>query len=166
MAPRLRTTFLLGVLAGLVVALVRLLGREGRSAPASLGAPAPALPPAPPTPVAAPEPAPVVVEEVVAAEPAPLVAEDPVAPEPVPASEPEPGPDAPVAGAAEPLPFDAPAWVAPVDGGCPEGYPIKAKESSRIFHRPGGLSYDRTRPDRCYADAAAAEADGFRAAKR
>ena len=58
------------------------------------------------------------------------------------------------------------AWVAPVDGGCPDGYPIKAKESSGIYHRPGGLSYDRTRPDRCYADEVTAEADGFRAAKR
>ncbi|HEU5150804.1 MAG TPA: hypothetical protein VFU19_09920, partial [Iamia sp.] len=57
-------------------------------------------------------------------------------------------------------------WVAPVDGGCPEGYPIKAKVSSGIYHRPGGLSYERTNPDRCYADEAAAEADGFRAAKR
>ena len=56
--------------------------------------------------------------------------------------------------------------MAPVDGGCPDGYPIKAKEGSGIYHRPGGLSYERTRPDRCYADAAAAEADGFRAAKR
>jgi hypothetical protein len=31
---------------------------------------------------------------------------------------------------------------------------------------PGGLSYERTVADRCYRDAAAAGADGFRAAKR
>jgi micrococcal nuclease len=43
---------------------------------------------------------------------------------------------------------------------------VKAKDSSKIFHVPGGLSYDRTVPDRCYVDAAEAEADGFRAAKR
>jgi hypothetical protein len=57
-------------------------------------------------------------------------------------------------------------WVAPVDGACPSTHPVKAKEASKIFHVPGGLSYDRTVPDRCYVDAAAAEADGFRAAKR
>jgi len=31
---------------------------------------------------------------------------------------------------------------------------------------PGGLAYERTAPDRCYRDAAAAEADGFRPSKR
>lgn len=58
------------------------------------------------------------------------------------------------------------AWVVPVDGGCPDGYPIKAKLKSGIFHQPGGLAYDRTVPDRCYATAEDAEADGLRAAKR
>lgn len=57
-------------------------------------------------------------------------------------------------------------WVAPADGQCPDGYPVKAKLKSGIFHRPGGLSYDRTIPDRCYVDDASAEADGLRAAKR
>jgi hypothetical protein len=57
-------------------------------------------------------------------------------------------------------------WRAPVDGACPSTHPVKAKEASHIFHVPGGQSYDRTAPDRCYVDAAAAEADGFRAAKR
>lgn len=46
------------------------------------------------------------------------------------------------------------------------GYPIKAKLSSGIFHQPGGLAYDRTKPDRCYPSTEAAEADGLRAAKR
>lgn len=58
------------------------------------------------------------------------------------------------------------AWVEPSDDACPPSHPLKAKLSSKIFHRPGGLSYDRTTPDRCYADEAAAEADGLRAAKR
>jgi large subunit ribosomal protein L17 len=58
-------------------------------------------------------------------------------------------------------------WVDPLpDGGCPDSHPVKAKLSSKIFHVPGGLAYDRTTPDRCYRDAATAEADGFRAAKR
>ena len=58
------------------------------------------------------------------------------------------------------------AWCEPTDGACPSSHPVKAKLSSKIFHVPGGFSYDRTIPDRCYVDAAAAEADGFRAAKR
>jgi len=57
-------------------------------------------------------------------------------------------------------------WVDPVDGTCPDGYPIKAKVKSGIFHQPGGTAYERTNPDRCYPDVAAAEADGLRAAKR
>lgn len=62
---------------------------------------------------------------------------------------------------------EPPPWVDPqVDGGCPPTHMVKAKLSSKIFHVPGGLAYDRTTPDRCYRDAATAEADGFRAAKR
>lgn len=66
----------------------------------------------------------------------------------------------------EPPSVDGPAWAAPVEGACPDGYPVKAKEASGIFHVPGGLSYERTRPDRCYATPQAATADGFRPAKR
>lgn len=74
---------------------------------------------------------------------------------------------APTATPAAPDPDGNPAsWVEPVDGGCPPSHPVKAKLSSGIYHVPGGLSYDRTRPDRCYRDAAAAEADGLRAARR
>lgn len=58
------------------------------------------------------------------------------------------------------------AWVEPSDDTCPPSHPLKAKLSSKIFHRPGGLNYDRTNPDRCYADEASAEADGLRASKR
>lgn len=56
-------------------------------------------------------------------------------------------------------------WVPPVDGRCPDGYPIKANDNSKIFHVPGGRFYERTVPERCYADAADAEADGYRRAK-
>ena len=55
--------------------------------------------------------------------------------------------------------------VDPVDGGCPDGYPVKVKEASGIFHVVGGRNYERTSPDRCYATAEAAEADGYRASK-
>jgi hypothetical protein len=56
-------------------------------------------------------------------------------------------------------------WLAPVDGACPTGYPIKANDNSGIFHVPGGRFYDRTVPERCYADSADAERDGYRQAK-
>jgi hypothetical protein len=57
-------------------------------------------------------------------------------------------------------------WVEPVDGSCPEGYPIKGKVKSGIFHVPGSLAYDRTKADRCYATEEDAIADGLRAPKR
>lgn len=90
-------------------------------------------------------------------------------PVPEPPATPGPAPERVVpapAPAPETAPDGAERWVAPVDGACPDGYPIKAKLSSGIFHQPGGLAYDRTKPDRCYPDAATAEADGLRAAKR
>ena len=73
------------------------------------------------------------------------------------APDPDPSPDAAHVHAA--------SWVSPVDGQCPNGYPIKANDNSGIFHVPGGRFYDRTVPERCYADAADAEADGYRRAK-
>ena len=60
----------------------------------------------------------------------------------------------------------APGGVEPVDGACPPGYPVKAKTVSKIFHVPGGSSYDRTVPNRCYANETDAEADGYRKAQR
>jgi hypothetical protein len=51
------------------------------------------------------------------------------------------------------------------DGTCPASHPIKAKLSSGIYHVPGGANYERTKPDRCYADEAAAIADGLRRSK-
>lgn len=58
-------------------------------------------------------------------------------------------------------------WVAPMaDGACPLDHPVKAKTASGIYHLPGGVSYARTRPDRCYRSAADAAADGLRSAKR
>jgi hypothetical protein len=58
-----------------------------------------------------------------------------------------------------------PRWVGAVDGACPASHPVKAKVGSGIYHLPGGQFYERTRPERCYVDAAAAEADGYRAAR-
>lgn len=83
-----------------------------------------------------------------------------------PASAPQwsPAPSAPPRKEAE-APTAAAQWVLPVDGECPSGYQIKANESSKIFHVPGGRFYARTVPERCYASAEDATADGYRPAK-
>jgi hypothetical protein len=57
-------------------------------------------------------------------------------------------------------------WSDPVERGCPQGFIVKVKLASGIYHLPGMFAYDRTIPDRCYSTPEAAEADGFRAAKR
>jgi hypothetical protein len=69
-------------------------------------------------------------------------------------------------GVPGPAGADDTPWVEPIEGACPASHPVKAKLSSKIFHVPGGQSYDRTVPDRCYLDPPAAEADDFRQAKR
>jgi hypothetical protein len=93
--------------------------------------------------------------------PARAAAVDPVAGTPT-RADPEPAPPAaPQAFAA----VSSAAWVAPVDGACPDGYPIKANDNSGIYHVPGGRFYERTRPERCYPTAEAAEADGYRRSK-
>jgi hypothetical protein len=77
---------------------------------------------------------------------------------------PFPFPPVPRPAAPEPA---RPAWVEPDrTGSCPASHRVKAKLSSGIFHAPGDANYERTQPDRCYADAGAAEADGLRPAKR
>ena len=76
---------------------------------------------------------------------------------------PIPDPEAPAPRRA---PTAARLWVEPTGGVCPTSHPVKAKLASKIFHLPGMANYERTKPDRCYVDAAAAEADGLRAAKR
>ncbi len=96
-----------------------------------------------------------VAEPSVSADPTP-VADPSLLADPTPAAGPsllvEPGPGA--------------SWQAPVDGSCPDGYPVKAKLRSGIFHLPGMAAYERTTPDRCYPSAEAAVADGLRPAKR
>jgi hypothetical protein len=91
-----------------------------------------------------------------------------------------PASDHPVEWQTAPFPFPpvprppaAPTPAAPAqpwveangNGACPKSHPIKAKMSSGIFHVPGGANYERTHPDRCYVDIAAAEADGLRQSK-
>jgi len=57
-------------------------------------------------------------------------------------------------------------WIEVAGDAVPDTHPVKAKLKSGIYHLPGMLNYDRTVPDRWYADAEAAEADGLRPAKR
>jgi hypothetical protein len=86
---------------------------------------------------------------------------------PAPPSASPTAPPYPVNPTAAPIVPEPEAWVEPTaDGGCPDGYPVKAKLSSKIFHVPDGALYERTAPDRCYASSEAAEADGLRASKR
>ena len=97
--------------------------------------------------------------------PAPPTA-SPTAP-PYPPQRAEPTSPAKAAPVDAPLVPEPQAWVEPTaDGGCPDGYPVKAKMGSKIFHVPQGMLYERTVPDRCYATAEAAEADGLRVSKR
>ena len=77
------------------------------------------------------------------------------------------------------IPAESPQWpefevpgTAPtpwVDGStaevAPDGFPVKVKISSGIFHVPGGRFYERTNADRWYATTEAAEADGYRQSK-
>jgi len=74
---------------------------------------------------------------------------------------------APRAGARPHLVPAGPApWLDPDGRACPATHPVKANLRSGIFHVPGGPSYQRTVPDRCYLDPAAAAADGLRPARR
>ena len=162
----------LGLLGGLAFALVKMLGARPEHDAASsaerdepwprvttdptTGAAADVLlvpDPAAPSPVAS------VVDEAVI-EPA----LDPVQPAPVKKAPAKKALAAKKATAKRAAPVQA--WVDPDGGVCPTSHPVKAKLTSKIFHLPGMLNYERTKPDRCYLDAAKAEADGLRAAKR
>jgi hypothetical protein len=71
--------------------------------------------------------------------------------------------DAPEARSAD---RSAGGWSDPLeDGTCPISHPVKANDNSGIFHVPEGRFYGRTKPERCYSDAEAAIADGYRQAK-
>jgi hypothetical protein len=88
---------------------------------------------------------------------------DPVLDEPAPSTALHTDPEAP---APAPGGVADVAWVEPTGEVCPTTHPVKAKLSSKIFHLPGGQMYERSKPDRCYRDAAAAEADGLRQSQR
>ena len=79
--------------------------------------------------------------------------------EPIPEAAPAPAPEAaPASGDAGP--------VSGADSVCPDSHPVKANDNSGIYHVPGQQHYGRTNARHCYASAAAAQADGYRAAER
>ncbi|MPZ65179.1 MAG: 50S ribosomal protein L17 [Pseudonocardiaceae bacterium] len=58
-------------------------------------------------------------------------------------------------------PYGEGSHAATEDGAQPEGFPIKGKESSKLYHLPGSPFYARTAADVWFASEAAAEAAGF-----
>ncbi len=66
----------------------------------------------------------------------------------------------PTAGAA------ATMQIAPDGDRCPASHPVKGNNGSMgalIYHLPGTASYERTKPEICFASEAAAQAAGYRA---
>ena len=79
--------------------------------------------------------------------------------EPIPEAAPAPAPEAaPAAGDAGP--------VSGADSVCPDSHPVKANDNSGIYHVPGQQHYGKTNARHCYASASAAQAGGYRAARR
>ena len=165
----------LGLLAGVAFALSKILrSRDEHSAIIDLGSPATLTPTPtqwPPLEAAIPTPEPIQVpdpdvEPIVATqEPGLITVGDEPLQEPEPAPVKKPVAKKPAAKKAAPKKKLAP-WVDPDGNICPQTHPVKGKLSSKIFQVPGNFAYDRTKPDRCYESAAAAEGDGMRAAKR
>ena len=159
----------LGLLAGIVFAVSKLVRNWRAVEEPSANAPTPA--PWPPA-QRAPEPASgrstavTPVKRPDAAAPA-APAAAPAAPAPKKAA---PAKKASKATAKKPTAPATPApermWVEPSGDVCPPEHPVKAKLSSKLFHLPGMFAYDRCKPDRCYLSAEAAESDGLTRAKR
>lgn len=159
---------LVGLLGGAIAAVLKAVQGRSSSAPAPVTpapwTPIPDAPPVvvPPKPTAATAPAPAPAPAAPAPPPRPSVAIADLQEAPV-----KKAPAKKAAAPAKPKPAKKlEPWVEPVDGECPPTHPVKGKMASKIYHLPGGFNYARTRPDRCYVDAAAAEADGLRPAKR
>lgn len=175
-----RRGLLLGLLVGVAVAIVKLNQARREAEGAAAPAPPAPWPTIPDTTVVTQavvdnvtDPAPAIelvdtMDEVPrqGSEPEPVAEEPPITPPVVqPAKKAARKKSAATKASARKKAAVAP-WVDPVEGVCPTTHPVKAKLASRLFHLPGMFAYARTRPDRCYVDAAAATADGFIQAKR
>lgn len=101
--------------------------------------------------------------------PVPTVKASTAVPRPLPSSvAPPPSPKPPTTVAA-PMPPPPGATSGPQPGNgyaCPPGLPIKGNASSMIAHKPGDQSYEKTKPEQCFATMTAAVAAGYRPAKR
>ncbi len=53
--------------------------------------------------------------------------------------------------------------ISPNGRDCPNDHPIKGNLPSRVYHQDGDPDYGNVNPERCFTNAASAEADGFRA---
>lgn len=161
----IRRPALIGLTLGGVAGVAIGVRYVRRSRPPALPEPLPAWPPlvlddVPADPVVPDDDADVVV--------APGPDPQPERPAPAPTEAPAPVDDPSssafrVAAASTTVVLDA---IEASGGTCPPSHPVKGKLSSGIFHVPGLLNYERTRADRCYVDAAAAERDGLRVARR
>lgn len=171
---RLKRFAYLGAITGTVITVRRQRSRRA-AGPAEVGAPAtwPPLRPSSESPVAhVDDPLGGASTESIAAN-VPLVATSPEAPvgdEPVAAegalaTDAPSAPDTVTESSSDTDTDIGQSWVEPNEGACPLSHPVKANANSGIYHVPGGRFYERTQAERCYVDAAAAEADGYRAAK-
>ncbi len=48
---------------------------------------------------------------------------------------------------------------------CPDGYPIKADDATRMYYRPGQRSYDAMNARHCFVSEATAQTAGYRASQ-
>lgn len=180
----IRKSFRIGLKLGLIATAIAVVVKiiQGRQAPPEIPKPAasgvkPTWPPLETSTKLEASTKKAVEPDSAEAEPAPPGAAPTPPPEPSAPTRPEPAPASsrvtrvgrqPLKAAR--IPKDAPSkgetWVEPKGEVCPSTHPVKAKLASKIFHILGGASYDRTKPDRCYASPEAAEADGLRASKR
>lgn len=66
-----------------------------------------------------------------------------------------------------PSPAYAPAPVEKAGSGttCPDGYPIKADDDTKLYHRPGQQEYDVTNARHCFVSERTAQAAGYQASQ-
>ena len=48
---------------------------------------------------------------------------------------------------------------------CPDGYPIKADDATKVYYRPGQRSYDAMNARHCFVSEATARTAGYRASR-
>jgi cytoskeletal protein RodZ len=151
---------------GAVWWLMQRFSRHRGSAPDSAAPVSPAVTPSP-----APDGPPASADEPASAAEPPANADEPAGAAEPPASADEP------ANAAEPVgevetrqsavatvatgPYGPDSAAPLADGSAPDGFTVKGKTGSMLFHAPGSPYYKRTKPDVWFRTPEAAEAAGF-----